>query len=73
MKSSIKTLIGAMRILSQDIQGGDGTANAAILEAAERLEVLEAAFHDAVKHPKGSIPISGMHVFREDYYEKDKL
>ena len=38
MKSSTETLIGAMRILARDIQSGDGVANAAIAEAADRLE-----------------------------------
>lgn len=34
------TLIKAMRILARDIQSGDGVANAAIAEAADRLEDL---------------------------------
>ena len=38
-----RTLIEAMRILSQDIQSGDGVANAAIAEAADRLEELQIA------------------------------
>ena len=38
MKTSTETLIAAMRILSQDIQSDDGVANAAIAEAAQRLE-----------------------------------
>jgi hypothetical protein len=40
MKSSTETLIKAMYILSNDIQSEDGIANAAILEAAQRLEEL---------------------------------
>lgn len=36
-KSSTETLVGAMRILARDIQSGDGVANAAITEAADRL------------------------------------
>ena len=40
MKTEIYTLIKAMRILSVDIQSKDGIANAAILEAAERLQEL---------------------------------
>lgn len=36
-KSSTETLIAAMRILARDIQSGDGVANAAIAEAADRL------------------------------------
>lgn len=35
------TLAKAMRILSQDIQSEDGVANAAIYEAADRIEQLE--------------------------------
>jgi hypothetical protein len=40
MKSSTQTIIKAMYILSNDIQSEDGVANAAILEAAQRLEEL---------------------------------
>jgi len=40
MKSSTETIIKAMYILSNDIQSEDGVANAAILEAAIRLEEL---------------------------------
>lgn len=32
------TLIKAMRVLAREIQSGDGVANAAIAEAADRLE-----------------------------------
>jgi len=38
MRTSTETLIKAMRILSSDIQSDDGVANAAIAEAAQRLE-----------------------------------
>jgi len=41
MKSSTETIIKAMYILSNDIQSEDGIANAAILEAATRLEELD--------------------------------
>ena len=40
MKSSTETLIKALYILAKDIQSEDGTANAAIFEAAQRLEEL---------------------------------
>ncbi len=40
MRSDTTTIIGAMRILAEDIQSDDGVANAAIYEAAERLEEL---------------------------------
>ena len=38
MRTSTETLIKAMRILSSDIKSDDGVANAAIAEAAQRLE-----------------------------------
>jgi hypothetical protein len=37
-RTDIKTLIEAMRILSEGIQSEDGVANAAIAEAADRLQ-----------------------------------
>jgi hypothetical protein len=40
--SSSATLVSAMRILANDIQSDDGVANAAIREAADRIEQLEA-------------------------------
>ena len=40
MKSSTETLIKAMYTLVRDIQSEDGVANAAIFEAAQRLEEL---------------------------------
>ena len=49
-KSSTETLVAAMRILARDIQSGDGVANAAIVEAADRLEELHAGhLRDATK------------------------
>jgi uncharacterized protein (UPF0212 family) len=42
VRSSTETLIKAMRILSQDIQSEDGAANAAVAEAAQRLEEQQA-------------------------------
>lgn len=39
-RSKTTTLIQAMRILSKDIQSEDGVANAAIAEAADRMEEL---------------------------------
>jgi hypothetical protein len=41
-RSSTETLIKALRILARDIQSNDGVANAAIYEAADRLEELQA-------------------------------
>ena len=39
-RTSTPTLIAAMRALARDIDSPDGVANAAILEAAERLDKL---------------------------------
>lgn len=41
MKTDTNTLIDALRILARDIQSEDGIANAAIAEAADRLEKLQ--------------------------------
>ena len=38
MNTSTETLVSAMRALANDIQSEDGVANAAIHEAAQRLE-----------------------------------
>jgi cbb3-type cytochrome oxidase cytochrome c subunit len=38
MTTPTETLIKALRILASDIQSEDGVANAAILEAAQRME-----------------------------------
>jgi hypothetical protein len=38
MTTSTETLVAAMRALANDIQSEDGVANAAIAEAAQRLE-----------------------------------
>jgi len=42
MKTPTKTIAAALRQLASDIESPDGVANAAILEAAERLETIEA-------------------------------
>ena len=41
-KSSTETLISAMRILARDIESGDSVANAAISDAADRMEEQQA-------------------------------
>ena len=46
-RAKTSTIITAMRILSRDIQSGDGVANAAILEAAERIEELVSLLREA--------------------------
>jgi hypothetical protein len=40
MRSNTQTIIGTLRILANDIQSEDGVANAAIAEAADRMEEL---------------------------------
>jgi hypothetical protein len=40
MRSSTETIIGALRILANDIKSEVGVANAAIWEAADRMEEL---------------------------------
>ena len=52
MTSSTTTLIAAMRILAADIQSDDGVANLAIAEAADRMEELQLALQQIVKHQK---------------------
>lgn len=42
MRTSDKTLVAALRILSRDIVSDDGVANACIAEAADRIEELAA-------------------------------
>lgn len=46
MRSSSETLVGALRILAQDVESVDGVANAAIQEAADRIEELAAEVED---------------------------
>ena len=40
MRTKTETIIGALRVLAQDIQSEDGVSNAAIAEAADRIEEL---------------------------------
>ena len=47
--STTQTLIDALRILARDIQSDDGVANAAIAEAAQRLEALEEQLQEAIE------------------------
>lgn len=47
--SSSATLVSAIRILANDIQSADGVANAAVSEAADRIEQLEAKLKQAHK------------------------
>lgn len=47
MRSSTKTLIAALHILAEDIDCADGVANAAIYEAALRLQEINEDLSDA--------------------------
>lgn len=47
MKSNTPTLISALRILAENIQSGDGVANAVVAEAADRLEELQTQLQEA--------------------------
>lgn len=49
-KSSTETIIASMRILARDIYDRSGLTNAAIAEAADRLEELQAALRQIVDH-----------------------
>jgi len=58
--SSTETLIKALRILAVDIQSGDGVANAAIEEAAGRMEkmltLIDGAYDLVEIHPTEGQP-----------------
>lgn len=47
-RSDTKTIISALRTLAQDIQSGDGVANACCAEAADRLEEYHRALMEIV-------------------------
>ncbi|TXH55022.1 MAG: hypothetical protein E6Q97_09735 [Desulfurellales bacterium] len=62
-KTPDDVLISALRTLAVDIQSEDGVANAAILEAAERLESFVEAMQtirDAVLHERHQLAEAGM-------------
>jgi hypothetical protein len=62
-QSSDQTLIAAMRVLAAEIQSGDGVANAAIQEAAERLQAMHDAIttiRDAVLHERHQLAEAGL-------------
>lgn len=70
-RSTTETLVTALRILSRDIQSDDGVANAAIAEAADRLEELaaelrrrDAAILAAIESAKSSGHYSCMNALR---------
>lgn len=47
-RTPTSTLVKALEILARDIESEDGIANAAILEAAQRLKELDVALRDIV-------------------------
>lgn len=58
-RSDTKTIIAALRILANEIESKDGVANAALLEAADRVEEmsckirkLQAKLADQKKYPR---------------------
>lgn len=62
-QSSDKTLIAAMRVLAAEIQSSDGVVNAAILEAAERLDSMHEAIEtirDSVLHERFQLAEAGL-------------
>lgn len=62
-KTTDETLASAMRTLSRDIVSGDGIANAAILEAAERIKELSESIElirDAVLHERFQLAGAGL-------------
>lgn len=48
-RTDTKTLADALDVLAREIQSGDGVANAAIAEAAERLRELEARLESGMQ------------------------
>ena len=66
MKSDTKTIIGAMRILSREIYCEDGVATAAIAEAADRLEELEAQLKEAQDYADKLVAHKDMVCFPKD-------
>lgn len=45
-RSTTKALTDALRVINSDIQGGDGTVNAVLFEAALRLDELDKALRE---------------------------
>ena len=55
MRSTTKVIAGAMRVLSVDVQSQDGIPNAALLEAACRLDELQELLEDVLE--QGILPV----------------
>ena len=68
MKTPTQTLAAALRILANDIESPDGVANAAIAEAAERLDELTAQV-EVLKAALDPFATTGLPtcILREDY------
>lgn len=73
MISDTKTIINAMRVLARDLQSDDGVANAAILEAADRLEELNEALGQEWGRLNQEIDTSGYYGHSKSYLLSDSL
>jgi len=62
-----RIISGALRILADDIVSDDGVANQCLREAAERIDELHIALHDAIDKPKGVVPDSALHLYDSEY------
>lgn len=63
MKTTDETLVSALRVLSRDVQCEDGVANAAIAEAADRIEALSSSIElirDAVLNERHQLAEAGL-------------
>jgi hypothetical protein len=78
MKTSTPIIISAMRILARDIQTDDGVANAAISEAADRLEELSPQwtridYDDSDTYPDENRPCIVAWEFHSDHPERNAM
>ena len=78
MRSSTETLIAAMRILARDIRSTDGIANAAIREAADRLEEMAGINRELLEACQAAMRIVALwrppvDVSPEHHHEADAL
>jgi hypothetical protein len=63
MRTDTQTIIAAMRHLAATVQSGDGVANAAIAEAADRLHEMQSTIADIRSTLYGhGLAISGWHL-----------
>jgi hypothetical protein len=67
--TSTETLVNAMRLLAAEIQSEDGVANAAIYEAADRLEEQHSKIERLVN---AGDELAGLHLFASWTYDSAK-